>query len=154
MHRRTAARLAAVSLAAVSLAAASLTACAGAPAPGARPATTAAVTAAERVVQAQLEAYNRHDLDAFVATYHPDVRGYTYPDRPMFTGVAELRTTYAEFFAAAPTVRARIVRRIVQGNHVIDHEEVTGMPGAEGPVRAVAVYEVREGRIASVRFIQ
>ena len=148
MHRPRLALRAAVSLSAVSL-----SACAGAPAPGARPAA-AEVTAAERVVQTQLEAYNRHDLDAFVATYTPDARGYVYPDRPMFTGAAELRTTYGQFFAAAPTVRARVVRRIVQGDHVIDHEEVTGMPGARGPVRAVAIYEVREGRIASVRFVQ
>jgi hypothetical protein len=108
---------------------------------------------AEQVVQTQLDAYNRHDLDAFVATYAPDVRGYTYPDRPMFAGAAELRTTYAGFFAAAPAVRARVVRRIVQGDHVIDHEEVTGMPDGR-TVRAVAIYEVRGGRIASVRFIQ
>ena len=132
----------------------SLTACAGGRDPSLPPAAAAAVTAAERVVQAQLEAYNRHDLDAFVATYAPDARGYAYPDRPTFTGAAELRTRYGQFFAAAPTVRARIVRRIAQGNYVIDHEEITGMPGADGAVRAVAIYEVREGRIASVRFVQ
>jgi hypothetical protein len=36
---------------------------------------------------------------------------------------------------------------------VIDHEEVTGMPDGRA-VRAVAIDEVRGGRIASVRFIQ
>jgi hypothetical protein len=36
---------------------------------------------------------------------------------------------------------------------VIDHEEVTGMPDGR-TMRAVAIYEVRGGRIASVRFIQ
>lgn len=115
--------------------------------------SSAVPSPAEQVVQAQLDAYNRHDIEAFAATYAPDARGYTYPDRPMFTGAAELRTTYAGFFAAAPTVRARVVRRIAQGDHVIDHEEVTGMPGGR-TVRAVAIYEVRNGRIASVRFIQ
>lgn len=116
-------------------------------------AAAAGPSAAERVVQAQLEAYNRHDLDAFAATYAPEVRGYRYPDRLMFTGLAELRSTYGQFFASAPAVRARVVRRIVHGNFVIDHEEVTGMPDGQ-TLRAVAIYEVRDGRIASVRFIQ
>ena len=110
-------------------------------------------TAAERVVQEQLEAYNRHDLDAFAATYAPDVRGYRYPDRPLFTGLAELRAMYGRFFMTAPAVRATVVRRIVQGNFVIDHEELTGTPDGRTR-RAVAIYEVRDGRITSVRFIQ
>jgi imidazolonepropionase-like amidohydrolase len=123
--------------------------CAGRPTPAAAPAPSPA----ERVVQAQLDAYNRHDLEAFAATYAPDARGYVYPDRPMFSGGAELRATYGRFFAAAPAVRARVVRRIAQGDHVIDHEEVTGMPDGS-TARAVAIYEVRAGRIASVRFVR
>ena len=114
---------------------------------------TVGPSAAERVVQAQLDAYNRHDLDAFAATYAPEVRGYTYPDRPLFTGLTELRSTYGRFFASAPAVRARVLRRIVQGSYVIDHEEVTGMPDGQ-TLRAVAIYEVRDGRITSVRLIQ
>jgi len=35
---------------------------------------------------------------------------------------------------------------------VIDHEEVTGMPDGR-TVRAVAIYEVRDGKIRNVWFI-
>lgn len=121
------------------------------PAPAVR--TSPDTTEAERVVQAQLEAYNRHDVEAFAATYATDVRGYAYPDRPLFTGIDSLRAQYARFFASAPQVRATVTQRMVQGAHVIDHEEVTGLPDGR-TLRAIAIYEVRQGRIASVRFIQ
>ncbi len=119
-----------------------------APAPSA-----SAVSAAEAVVQAQLEAYNRRDVDAFAATYAPDVRIYDHPDRLRMSGVDQLRQTYAEFFAAAPGLRATVSRRIVQGDHVIDHETVTGLPGG-ARIQAVAVYQVRDGRIQNVWFIR
>lgn len=109
---------------------------------------------AERVVQAQLEAYNRRDIDAFAATYAPDVVLYTYPDRVMSRGVDALRREYGEFFRQAPALNARIENRIVQGRFVIDREIVTGMPGQTAPLTAVAIYEVRNGRIQNVWFIQ
>ena len=112
-----------------------------------------APSAAERVVQAQLDAYNRRDLDAFAATYTQDVRGLDYPDRPLFTGRQELRAIYGALFRSAPALRSTVLRRIAQGNVVIDHEEVTGTPSGE-TLRAVAIYEVRDGRIASVRIVQ
>jgi hypothetical protein len=115
--------------------------------------TPVTVSAEERVVQAQLEAYNRHDIDAFVATYAADVRGYRYPDQQTFAGLDSLRTGYAQFFAGAPNVRATVLARIVQGRFVIDHEELTGLPNGRTQ-RAVAIYEVRDGRIATVRFLR
>jgi hypothetical protein len=112
-----------------------------------------ALTAAERVVQAQLDAYNRRDLETFAATYAHDVRGFDYPDRPLFTGQQELRALYGALFRAAPELRATVLRRVVQGHVVIDHEEVTGTPSGE-TLRAVVIYEVRDGRIAAVRLIE
>jgi hypothetical protein len=56
-------------------------------------------SAAERVVQQQFDAYNRHDLDAFVAAHAPDVKVYRYPDSLMFEGRAVLRQKFAKLFA-------------------------------------------------------
>jgi hypothetical protein len=117
------------------------------------PSSGASVSAEERIVQQQLEAYNRRDIDAFVATYAPDVRGYRYPDQPTFVGLDSLRAGYARLFETAPALHATVRQRIVQGRFVIDHEEVTGLPNGR-TVRAVAIYEVRDGLISSVRFIQ
>jgi hypothetical protein len=131
-----------------------LSACAPAAAPrsisGAAPA--ASVSPAEQVVQVQLEAYNRRDLEGFLATYSPDIRIYLHPDRLLMSGLDQMRKEYGDAFTANPNGRAAITGRMVQGNYVIDHEHVTGL--ADGrEIRAVAVYEVRDGKIRNVWFI-
>jgi hypothetical protein len=55
-----------------------LAACSPARGPSVAPRTPAAVPSlAEKVVQAQLEAFNRRDIDGFLATYAPDVKMYS-----------------------------------------------------------------------------
>jgi imidazolonepropionase-like amidohydrolase len=116
-------------------------------------ANAASGTSAEKVVQVQLEAYNRRDLEAFVATYAADVRIYNHPDALIMTGHDGLRDGYRDFFAKAPALKATVTRRIVQGNYVIDHEHVTGLPGG-GDLRAVAIYEVKADKIQRVWFLR
>lgn len=106
----------------------------------------------EAVVQKQLEAYNARDLDAFVATYADDVQLFDLPDKLLMRGHVELRDRYRKTFAD-PRLHAEIVNRIVLGNTVIDHERVrVTFPDGPGTVEAVAIYEVREGKIATVWF--
>ena len=119
----------------------------------ARPEPTAAVSEPERVVQAQMDACNRHDVAAFATTYAADGRGYAYPDSVLFTGQAALRAWHPQFFSHRATVRATVTRRIAAGTHVIDHETATGLPDGR-TLQAMAIYDVRAGRIASVRCIQ
>jgi hypothetical protein len=104
------------------------------------------------VVQRQLNAYNARDLDAFLATYHPDARLYGFPNRLEVDGRAAMRSDYERLFAETPALHAEVPQRIVMGNHVIDEEVVTGLPGGR-TVRATAIYEVRDGLIANVWFI-
>lgn len=102
------------------------------------------------IVERQLAAYNARDLEAFVATYRPDVRIYRPPAaEPAIEGHERMREVYRKRFAS-PGLRAEIVNRIALGDKVIDHERVHGI-GAE-PLEAVAVYEVREGLIGTVWF--
>jgi hypothetical protein len=125
-------------------------------APAAGPSPSAGATpasAAEQVVQVQLEAYNRRDLEAFLATYSPDIRIYAHPDRLLMAGLDQMRKEYGEAFTGDPNGRAAITSRIVQGNYVIDHEHVTGLSNGR-EIRAVAIYEVRDGKIQNVWFIQ
>lgn len=130
-------------------------ACAPAAAPS--PAPTATVTAepsiAEQVVQRQLEAYNAHDIDAFLATYADDVKMYQHPDTLVTSGLEQARETYTRLFTSQPNIHAAIASRIVQGDYVIDHEVVTGFPGGR-EFRAVAIYQVKNGKIQNVWFLQ
>ena len=105
----------------------------------------------EAVVQAQLDAYNRRDLEGFLATYADDAILAKHPDQVTQTGKAQMRERYAKRFAN-PNVRAEILQRMSSGRFVIDHERVTAPP-AKGELVAVVIYEVRDGKIVRATFL-
>jgi hypothetical protein len=107
---------------------------------------------AERIVQRQFEAYNRRDLDAFVAVHAPNVRVYRYPDSLVIDGRDALRERFAKLFANAPQLRATVDDRITQGDVVIWKETASGMPGGRAST-AVSVWEVHDGLITRILFI-
>jgi len=104
-------------------------------------------------VDRQLAAYNDHDVDAFVEPYGDDIRIYNFPDELLCEGKAVLRDMYAGIFERAPGINARLVNRIVIQNKVIDEEFVTNRAG-KADMRAVAIYEVADGRISKVYFLK
>lgn len=104
----------------------------------------------EAIVQTQLDAYNARDIEAFVATYTDDAQIFEHPATLLAAGSAQLRDRYAARFKE-PNLRAVVVKRIVMGNMVIDHERVTRtFPEGPGTSEAVAIYEVQDGKIAKV----
>lgn len=106
----------------------------------------------EAVVQAQLEAYNARDIDAFIATYADDVKLFELPDKLLSEGTATMRERYGKLFKDE-RLHATIVNRIALGNTVIDHERVRlTFPQGPGTVEAVAIYEVSDGKITKVWF--
>ena len=88
------------------------------------------MTEAEAIVQRQLEAYNRRDLDAFLACYADDARLWRAPATLTESGREALRARYQRRFEGAPALHATILQRIVLGRFVVDHERVTGVPKA------------------------
>lgn len=105
----------------------------------------------EAIVNKQLYAYNTRNIDAFLATYTEDVKLYSYPAKALSTGTESMRTQYGSMFDNIPDLNAEIVNRIVLGNKVIDKEKVT----VNGRTfYAVAIYEVKDGLINKVTFIQ
>ena len=105
----------------------------------------------EAIVQKQLDAYNARDIDAFLATYTDDVALYNYPNTLRSEGQDAMREGYTGFFENTPDLHCEIINRIVIGNKVIDEEYITANGGN---FSAVAVYEVENGKIAKVTFIQ
>ena len=105
----------------------------------------------EAIVQRNLDAYNARDIDAFMADYADDIKTYAYPNTLRTEGKEAMRKGYQDWFERTPDLRAFIKKRIVIGNKVIDEEQVT----ANGEVfNAVAIYEVENGKIVKVTFIQ
>jgi hypothetical protein len=105
----------------------------------------------EALVQAQLDAYNAHDLQAFVACYSDDIKIYRPPvTEPALAGKAAFADFYATQRFNLPGLQAQVLNRMVLGNKVIDHERITGL--GDAPLEAAAVYEVTGGMISTVWF--
>ncbi len=102
------------------------------------------------IVQKQLEAYNARDIDAFMATYSENVKLYNYPNQLFLEGQEKMRERYGTFFENTPDLYCEVKNRIVIGNKVIDEEYVT-VNGSK--VSAVAIYEVENGKIVKVTFV-
>ncbi|MEQ6124713.1 nuclear transport factor 2 family protein [Pseudotenacibaculum sp. MALMAid0570] len=102
------------------------------------------------VVQKQLDAYNNRDIDAFVKVFAKDVKVYSYPNKLLYKGRDGMRKRYAAFFKNTKDLHCKIIKRVEKGNYVIDEELVT----ANGKkINAVAIYEVKDGKIITVTFL-
>jgi len=104
------------------------------------------------VVQAQVEAYNAQDLDAFCACFAKncviaDLNGAVTQE-----GAGQIRERYEAMFARYPQNKAHIVSRMALGNVVIDHEVIRRSP--ELRLEAIAIYTVRDGLISRVDFVR
>lgn len=109
------------------------------------------MTSALKVIERSLEAYNAQDMDAMLATYADDAIIATLNGPVQQNNKAEIRARYTKTFGEFPENHARIVNRIVLGDTVIDHEEVSR--GPSGPVfEALCIYTVKDGLIRRVDF--
>lgn len=103
------------------------------------------------IVNKQLEAYNKRDIDAFMKTYTQDIKLYNFPNNLSSEGQKPMRESFESFFSNTPDLHCEIKNRIVIGNKVIDEEYIT----ANGQnFSAVAIYEIENGLIAKVTFIR
>jgi hypothetical protein len=110
-----------------------------------------AVSGPENVVQEQVEAYNRHDLEAFLKTYSPEIKLYAFPDKELSSGLEAMRESYGKLFKRDPDLKVKIAKRIVQGDCVIDHEEVSG---GGRPFTVATIYRVKDGKITAIWFLR
>lgn len=101
------------------------------------------------VVDRQLEAYNRGDIDAFVGCYATNAEVLHADGTLLASGQDEIRAHYGVLFAKSPELHAVIKNRMQVGNAVIDEEYVTGFvaDGVVSEVRALVAYRVSNGVI-------
>jgi hypothetical protein len=101
----------------------------------------------ESIVQRQLDAYNSRDIEALLASYAKDAQMFEHPSKLLASGTEELRERFAARFRE-PNLHAMLLKRIVAGPIVIDHEKVTRtFPEGAGEIELVMIYEVKNGRI-------
>lgn len=110
---------------------------------------------AQAVVQQQLDAYNAHDIQAFMGTYDQNAEVYEFPAKPLMKGAAQIQEFYASKRFNDPRLHAALDKRIVMGNVVIDYEKITNTQAAgPGRTEAIAIYEVNDGKISKVTLIR
>ena len=105
----------------------------------------------------QLAAYNRSDLDAFCACFHPEVCVLTAEGAVRSEGIAAFRATYGTMFTQHRDVRGELVARVHAGEHVVEHErwsrvDRTTNVRSEGEV--LVRYTEQDGLIRWVQFFR
>lgn len=106
----------------------------------------------EMLAQEQLNAYNARDIDAFLAPYSDSIEIYTYPGKLLSKGKEQMRKGYEGMFKQVKNLHCELVHRSVYGNIVIDHESVSGF--GPKPVKAMAIYTIKDGKIVKVEFVE
>lgn len=107
----------------------------------------------EELIQKQVDAYNAHDLDAFVACYGKDIEfrtldGNVNPEK----GTGALRKGYADLFKRYPELRVKVLKRIRQGAYVIDQQQAEGM--GPNPITVTAIYQTDQDKIIRVWYLE
>lgn len=110
-------------------------------------------------VQAQLDAYNAHDVEAFVRCYAADVRLFDANGALLMQGHEAMRARYGALFASSPALRAEVTQRTRIGTdatwYVVDTEVVSGRsePGSPERFTVLVFYAGRAASITEVRFL-
>jgi hypothetical protein len=105
------------------------------------------------IVNRQLEAYNAHDIDGYCKLFARDATISDLVTGQMIcNGLGEIRSVYTQRFADNPKLHCIVHQRMEGPHFAIDKETVYGL--ASGDLHIMAIYEVREGLIRSLRFIR
>ena len=110
------------------------------------------MTTSEEAVQRQLDAYNARDLEAWLATYHPNAEQFLLHGDRLARGHAEIRARMTVRFSE-PDLHAQLLTRATMDHIVVDHERITrNFPEGVGHVEMMCIYEVADGLIVKATF--
>lgn len=104
------------------------------------------------ILARQLEAYNRHDLDGFMAYFAPDAWIENGEGQLIAGDIAAIRERYRNRFEANPALHSALLNRIAVGSFIIDDEHLTGFADGSNQ-HVVLIYRIEHDLIASVRFL-
>lgn len=118
--------------------------------PGPEPSLPAGVLPHD-VLDPIVDAFNRRDLEAFVAGYAADVVIEGARGEPIVRGAAELRARYGAMFAEHQQLSLEVVSRTEVGDFVVDVERIAGRGRGVEPL--VVVYHLGRGVVDHERII-
>lgn len=100
----------------------------------------------QAVIDRQVEAYNRHDLDGFFATYDDNQTLYTLGSARATRGTATMRQAFTPMWNANPKLHSETFKRLIFGSLVVDREGLSGIATLP-TIIILSIYEVRDGHI-------
>jgi hypothetical protein len=102
---------------------------------------------ASDTVALQVDAFNAHDLEGYLACYSSDVLVTTGYGDVLLEGIDAVREQYGEWFTQLAGLHTEVHHRIERGDWVVDDEHAT----AQGlDVEALVAYHVMDDRIDRV----
>jgi hypothetical protein len=107
----------------------------------------------EAVVRAYTDAANRHDLEAFLALYAPEIRKFRFPGELTSSGIEHNRQVYTKSFAQKSQIRIEILELMAIGDKVIVHDRVTGRPDNK-TADELTIYQVQNGKITNIVYVE
>lgn len=109
----------------------------------------------EEIVQANLDAYNKGDINTFMSYFSEDIVMHNFDDGKITAqGVDAMRAIYEPYFEASPDLHSTILNRTVFGNTIIDHESITGRYGNNDILELVLIYEVKDKKIYKITILR
>jgi len=109
----------------------------------------------EQVVQENLDFYNNRNIEGFMSSFSKSIKMYNIDEqKPTIVGFSEVKEVYNALFQKSPQLHSTILKRIVIGNKVIDHESIVGRNGSDEVIELVLIYEVNERKITKTTVIK
>ncbi|HXC79665.1 MAG TPA: nuclear transport factor 2 family protein [Candidatus Acidoferrum sp.] len=113
------------------------------------------MTTSSDVIDRQVAAANRRDIQGFVACYAPDAKVIQPDGSTLASGRDQIGSVYGGMFENSPSLRVEIRNRIEVGTVVIDEEFITGfvVRGRPTEIHAAVVYRVTDGLIQGAQLV-
>tara|TARA_R110002072_G_scaffold256701_6_gene415535 strand:+ start:5759 stop:6169 length:411 start_codon:yes stop_codon:yes gene_type:complete len=109
----------------------------------------------EQVVQENLDFYNSRNIEGFMSSFSKSIKMYNLEEpKPTIVGFSEVKEVYNALFQKSPQLHSTILKRIVIGNKVIDHESIVGRNGSNEVLELVLIYEVTNEQITKITVIR
>mgnify|MGYP003629952154 CR=1 FL=1 len=109
----------------------------------------------EQVVQENLDFYNSRNIEGFMSSFSKSIKMYNLEEpKPTIVGFSEVKEVYNSLFQKSPQLHSTILKRIVIGNKVIDHESIVGRNGSNEILELVLIYEVTNEQITKITVIR
>lgn len=109
----------------------------------------------ESIVQKNLDCYNNRDLEGFMSYFADSISLVNFSDQKIVAkGKEEIKALYKGLFESSPTLHSTILKRMVLGNKVIDHESIVGRKGSADTLEIVLIYEVEGGKIIKMTTVR